>query len=112
MSLILAIVIAALFLDWPWNAIVVAAAGLWEAFEIAIFLRWRKRPSTFGPEALIGARGVAVTACKPEGQARIVGRFWSVACDEGAEPGDPVVVTAVEGTKLRVDLGSEPVPRY
>lgn len=102
MSLIIAIVAAVVFLQWPWNLVVVAGAALWEGFEIFIFLRWRKRKPISGPDALLGATGVTVTGCRPEGQARIAGRFWRVICDEGAEPGDPVVVEGIAGTTLHV----------
>jgi membrane protein implicated in regulation of membrane protease activity len=107
LSLIIAIVAAILFLEWPWNLLVVAGAALWEGFEIFIFLRWRKRKPISGPDALLGVRGVSVSSCRPDGQARIAGRFWRVICDEGAEPGDPVVVDGIAGTTLHVRRAAE-----
>jgi membrane protein implicated in regulation of membrane protease activity len=102
LSLIIAILLAAFYLDPPWGVVVVLLAAAWEGLEIAIFLRWRKRRPLMGPETLIGARGIAVTGCRPDGQARVAGRFWTVTCATGAEPGEPVIVEGVDGTRLRV----------
>jgi membrane-bound serine protease (ClpP class) len=70
-------------------------AGFW------IRLSRRRRPA-IGAEALVGAEGLAVSACRPEGQVRVRGERWQAVCPEGADAGDRVVVEAVSGLTLQV----------
>ncbi len=117
MSLVIAVIVAWLWLSPPWNVLVVAGALFFELFEIWIFLSIRKKKTITGPEAMTGTRGEAVTECRPEGQARIRGQLWRVTCSEGVAAGEPVVVTAVHGTRLDVapapaaERGSSGAPR-
>jgi membrane protein implicated in regulation of membrane protease activity len=45
---------------------------------------------------------VVVAACRPDGQVRLGSELWNAACAGGAEIGDPVRVTAVDGLMLVV----------
>ncbi len=56
-----------------------------------------KRPST-GQEGLVGQRGLVVDP----GRVRVVGELWRAEGEAPLEPGQEVVVTAVEGLTLRV----------
>jgi membrane protein implicated in regulation of membrane protease activity len=47
-------------------------------------------------------RGVVVVACRPEGQVRVLGELWRARCEEGADPGDEVVVERLEPELLLV----------
>ncbi len=102
MYLVIALVIAVLFLEWPWHLAVIVPAALLEAAEIALWLRWRNRPPITGAEGIVGARGRTLTECRPEGQASVRGRIWQVRCDEGVDAETDVMVTAVSGLKLAV----------
>jgi membrane protein implicated in regulation of membrane protease activity len=94
--LILALIAAIFWLSAPWSYLVVIAAGLWEVAEIGIFLWYSKRRRvTTGAEALPGRRGTVVEACRPIGQIRVDGELWRARCEEGADPGDPVVVESL-----------------
>ena len=55
MVLILAIVVAALFVPWPWNLVVVLCGAIVEVVEVVWGLRLarRWRPRT-GPETMVG----------------------------------------------------------
>lgn len=56
-----------------------------------------------GKEALIGARGVAVTDLKPTGEIRVVGEFWQAAAKAGwIRKGEEVEVVGLEGLFLVV----------
>jgi membrane-bound serine protease (ClpP class) len=102
LSLVIALLIAYFFIDWPWNLlIIIPAAGL-EAFEIWLYLRWRKVKAMSGSETLIGARGATVGVCDPTGQANIRGQLWSVECDERLERGAAIEVVDMNGLKLKV----------
>jgi membrane-bound serine protease (ClpP class) len=94
--------LAILFVDPPWRWVIIGALLLTDVFQIAIWLRWRKKRSITGIESLVGQGGRAVTTLDPEGQVRVRGQLWSAHSTERVEVGDDVTVTAVDGLKLQV----------
>jgi membrane-bound serine protease (ClpP class) len=56
-----------------------------------------------GIETLIGELAEVVTRCVPLGQVRLQGEIWRARCDEGAERGEHVRVTAIEELTLVVE---------
>jgi membrane protein implicated in regulation of membrane protease activity len=91
--LVLAILAAIFLLPAPWSYVAVIAAAVIEVAEVKLFLWYSKRRSaTTGAEALAGQEGTVVEPCRPVGQIRIVGELWRARCEEGADPGDRVVV--------------------
>jgi membrane-bound serine protease (ClpP class) len=105
-----AILLAAFVLPPLWGILAVAGAALVEIAETAFWIHLsRRRRIQVGPEALIGARGEAVTACRPDGQVRLRGELWQARCEDGVEAGEPVRVVGRENLTLVV----EPAPgRY
>jgi membrane protein implicated in regulation of membrane protease activity len=99
-----ALLLAVLVLSPPWSYVVVIGAGVVEHAE-AWFWWWlsHRREPAVGVETLIGARGAAASPCRPYGQVRVRGELWQGRCDAGADPGDAVVVVAVEGLTLVVE---------
>jgi membrane-bound serine protease (ClpP class) len=74
-----------------------------ELGEAAFWIRLsRRRQPSIGAEALVGAEGVAMTDCRPDGQVRVRGERWRATCPDGAGAGDAVVVEGVSGLTLRV----------
>ena len=56
-----------------------------------------------GKEALIGARGLAITDLKPEGEVRVVGEFWEATAKDGTiAAGQAVEVVSMDGVYLTV----------
>jgi membrane-bound serine protease (ClpP class) len=101
--LVVAILAAVFWLPTTWGIVAVIGAALVELAEIGLYVWYSKRRrATTGAEGLVGAVGVAVTACDPEGQIRVEGELWSAVCAEGAQPGDRVEVQRVEGLTLIV----------
>jgi membrane protein implicated in regulation of membrane protease activity len=96
MLLLLAILAAIFWLPTPWGYVAVAAAAVYEVAELA-FLVWysRRRRATTGAEALPGSVGIVVVPCRPLGQIRVAGELWRARCEEGADPGENVVVEAL-----------------
>jgi membrane-bound serine protease (ClpP class) len=95
--LIFAVVAAIFWLPAPWGVVAIIGAAVFELAEMGAFVWYSKRRrAVTGAEGLVGAVGVAITACKPEGQIRVEGELWNAVCNEGAEPGDRVVVDGVE----------------
>ena len=97
MLLVAAIVAAVFWLPATWGIVVVAAATVVELAEVGFWI-WlsRRRAVATGAEALPGSHGVVVARCRPEGQVRVGGELWRAKCDEGADPGDEIVVERLE----------------
>ena len=94
--------LAILFLETPWQWVVIGLLLLTDVIQITVWLRWRKKKSITGIESIVGAPGRAVTALDPEGQVSVRGQLWSARSAERIEIGDDVTVTAVDGLKLEV----------
>lgn len=104
MLLLGAILLAIFVLPSPWGIIAVFAGGIVDIAESLILLRWsRRRKSVTGAEALVGQKAVVVTPLRPTGQVRIAGELWAARSYSGAEPGNEVVVRAVDGLTLFVN---------
>jgi membrane protein implicated in regulation of membrane protease activity len=104
MLLLGGILLAIFVLPSPWGIVAVVAGGVIDIAESVVMLRWsRRRRAATGAEALIGETAVVVTPCRPLGQVRIEGERWAARSEAGADPGDEVVVRAVDGLTLLVD---------
>jgi membrane protein implicated in regulation of membrane protease activity len=102
-ALTVAIVLALIFLGWPWNLVVILGGLFVETAELAwgLSLARRWKPKT-GAEAMIGEEAVVVSACRPRGEVRILGELWQALCEEGADAGEIVRVERIEGLTLVV----------
>ena len=103
MLLVLAVLAAIFWLPPGWGIAAVVAATVVEVAEVGfwVWLSRRRRVAT-GAEALPGARGVVTVACRPEGQVRVLGEIWRARCEEGADPGDEIVVERLEPELLLI----------
>jgi membrane-bound serine protease (ClpP class) len=73
------------------------------AFIVAAIIRAHRRRITTGREGLVGQTAVAKTALDPNGTVFIEGERWNATADSGRiEAGEEVIVTKVEGLKLKV----------
>jgi membrane-bound serine protease (ClpP class) len=71
-------------------------------FAMGAAARAHRRPVAMGPEALVGARGVARSALTPTGSVLVSGELWQARADEPIDAGDPVVVLSLERLTLTV----------
>lgn len=103
MFLIVALVLVFL-LPSPWNLVAFAISLVLFMGEVVFWNRKvrDKRVGT-GAETLIGASATVVRACRPAGQVRISGETWEARCEDGADPGEAVVVVARDGLVLVVE---------
>ena len=87
---------------------VVVVVFLFFAFVVrAVVLSRRMRQQT-GREAMVGELAVARTPLDPSGTVFTHGERWEAILDQGrAEPGEEVLVTRLEGLKLRVTKKQE-----
>jgi membrane protein implicated in regulation of membrane protease activity len=102
MGLVIGTILSFIFLDPPWRYLVIIPLAAWEAFEIYLWLKWRRVKSITGVEAFIGSTGRAVTDCRPNGQVRVKGALWQASCPQGADAGDHIVVEGINGLVLTV----------
>ena len=105
--MLLALAIAGLFfLPDPWRLVVLVAAMVVEVGEVYLWIRFLRRYRvTTGAEGMVGEKGEAISRCDPLGKVRLRGEIWNARCEAGAEPGDRVVVAAVNGLTLVVEPG-------
>jgi membrane protein implicated in regulation of membrane protease activity len=97
-------IVLALLLPSPVNVVVLCLGVVGEVGEIVwgrrLAKRWRPRT---GAEAMVGLEAEVATPCRPRGQVRVNGELWEATCEEGADPGETVRVTAVKGLTLVVE---------
>jgi membrane protein implicated in regulation of membrane protease activity len=102
MALLIGGSLAYLFLPFPWWLVVVGVLAAFELFEFRLW-RWAVRQrARSGIEGLIGERGVLA----PGDRIRIHGTSYPARV-RGANPGDDVVVEAVDGMTLVVRKATE-----
>jgi membrane protein implicated in regulation of membrane protease activity len=103
MALTVAIVLALIFLPWPWNLLTILGGLGVEIGELAwgLSLARRWRPRT-GAEAMIGKKAQVVATCRPLGEVRVQGELWRARCDEGADAGEAVRIERIDGLTLVV----------
>ena len=88
----------------PWIIVlIVVTTAAFIAISIIWGIRAHQRPVSAGREDLIGRTAMVDTSLDPRGLVLIEGERWLALLDKGrAEPEEEVIVTKVEGLKLRV----------
>jgi membrane-bound serine protease (ClpP class) len=102
--ILIAVIVALLFLPLPWNLILIGIAAVLELSLWFFGVRYsRRRRAQVGVQTLIGTTGEAITALAPKGQVKVGGTIWEARAAGGARAGDEVVVTRVDGLMLEVE---------
>ena len=103
--MLLALAIVGLFfIPDPWRLVLLVAAALVEVGEVYFWIRFLRRYRvTTGAEGMVGESGEVISRCDPLGRVRVRGEIWNARCEGGAEPGERVVVAAVDGLTLVVE---------
>jgi len=82
-------------------AIICAVALI--AFVIYAIVKGQRRKLATGTEEMVGKEAVAQTTLNPKGTVLAEGELWTaIAESSGIESGEEVIITKVEGLKLRV----------
>jgi len=104
MLLILALVLALIFLPWPANFAVIMIAAVCEA-SIAVFgIRYtRRRRARVGVETMVGKTATVLMQLAPDGQVKVNGEVWKAHSERGAQVGETVRISAVHGLTLEVE---------
>jgi membrane-bound serine protease (ClpP class) len=72
-------------------------------FVVIWTIRTYKQHIYAGKEGLVGETAVVEVALTPKGSVLVEGEHWAAIIDKGrAEPQEEVIITRVEGLKLRV----------
>ncbi|MDE0139448.1 MAG: hypothetical protein OXM57_02160 [bacterium] len=89
---------------WVVTVITVSVTAFY-VIGIRTVARARFSTPTMGRRHLIGRAGVAITRFDPDGVVEVEGARWQATAhrEAGLDPGDPVVVRAVDGPVLEVD---------
>ncbi len=87
---------------WLIAATALVFAGLMALLVTAV-VRGQKRQVATGEEGLLGQTAIARTNLNPTGTVFVAGELWNArAEDQVIRPGEEVVITGVEGLRLRV----------
>ena len=83
--------------------IVVIIIVAFTVFVVNRAIRAHRLQISAGKEELVGKTAIVETALEPKGVVLIQGELWTATSDEGwVEPEEEVIITKVEGLKLRV----------
>jgi len=96
------------YLRVSWSVIIITVAATTAFFVFAVVKgleAHRRKPST-GGEGLVGEQGCAASALAPEGKVFIHGEYWDAWSEDMIAEGDRVVVTEIEGMRLKVRRSS------
>ncbi len=77
--------------------------GLVTAFLVRLAWRARRNKAMLGPQALIGATGIAQQPIAPHGQILVHGELWQAESSVPIDSGEPVRVREVRGLTLLVE---------
>ena len=88
----------------PWAIIVIAIIiVIFIIFVVIWSVRAHQKQVSAGKEDLVGKTAVVDIALEPKGVVLVEGERWTAITDKGrAEPEEEVIITKVEGLKLRV----------
>jgi membrane-bound serine protease (ClpP class) len=104
MIFVLTLILALLFLPWPWNLAVIACAAAFEVLLATAGIRYTRRGrSAVGVQAMIGGEAEVLTPLTPTGQVKVDGVIWQAHSENGALVGETVRIRAVDGLTLEVE---------
>ena len=88
----------------PWVFIVIVIIiVIFFVFAVIWSVRAHRRRVSAGKEDLVGRMAVVDIALEPKGVVLVEGERWTAITDTGwVEPEEEVIITKVEGLKLRV----------
>ena len=88
----------------PWVLIVIAVIIIIVLVFVVIWsVRAHQKKVAAGKEDLVGKTAVVDIALEPKGVVMVEGERWTAITDKGQiEPEEEVIITKVEGLKLRV----------
>jgi membrane-bound serine protease (ClpP class) len=102
--LIAALIVALLFLPFPWDVVVIGLAAVCEAAFWTLGIRYsRRRRVEVGVQTMVGRLGEATTPLAPAGQVKVDGELWEARAKGLVEAGETVRISSVDGLTLEVE---------
>ncbi len=96
--------------DWWLIAIVAVGIATFMVFAIYSVVRTQRSKQPTGSQGLIGKTAVVRTSLNPKGTIFVHGELWEATLDKGqAEPEEEVIISQIEGLKLKVTRKKEEV---
>lgn len=89
-------------ISWAVILPVVATSALLFIITVTVAVRAHRSRVDTGMEGLIGMRAEAKTDLGADGQVFVRGEYWNARSDEPIAKGEKVIVTVVEGLRLKV----------
>jgi membrane-bound serine protease (ClpP class) len=106
---VLTLILALLFLPWPWNLVVISCAAAFELVLATAGIRYTRRGrSVVGVQTMIGGEAEVITPLAPTGQVRVDGEIWQAHAEDEAQVGETVRITRVDGLTLEVERAPTP----
>ncbi len=92
------------YLRVSWSVILptVLLTTLFFVFAATMAVKAHRPKPVTGREGLVGEEGNAVTDIMPEGKVFVRGEYWDAESSERISKGEKVVVTAMEGLRVKV----------
>ena len=93
----------------PWvMGIVIACIAAVSLLIVVAIIRAQRRPVNTGREGLVGQTAVVRSALDPKGTVFVEGEIWNALIEgEKADRGEEVMITGVDGLKLKVTRKSK-----
>jgi len=80
-----------------------AALAAWVVFVVVNIVRIRHMPPKTGVQTILGHQAIARSSLNPTGFVFVDGEYWQAESEDGeVQPGEPVIVTDIQGLKLTV----------
>ena len=109
MIIIITLILALIFLPWPWDLVAIGVAAVFEILLAVFGIGYsRRRRAQVGVQTMVGTLGEALTTLAPRGQVKIDGEIWEARAEHGARAGDTVRVKRVDGLTLEVEQAEAP----
>ena len=104
MIVVITLILALLFLPWPWNLVVIGIAAVVEGSIAFYGIRWtRRRRAHVGVQTMVGRTAEVITTLAPTGQVKVDGTIWKAHSAELAQVGETVRITSVKRLTLEVE---------
>ena len=104
MVLILTLVLALVFLPWPWSGAAIVISVAWEVSGAVLSIRYSRRGrARIGVETLLGTTASVITPLMPDGQVKVNGEIWQALSERDASVGETVLIRAVNRLTLEVE---------
>jgi membrane-bound serine protease (ClpP class) len=88
--------------SWSVILVTVLSVAAFASFAVSKAVKAHRQKPASGKEGLIGEQGKADSDISPEGKVFVRGEYWEAWSDQIIARGDKIVVTGVEGMRLKV----------